>query len=142
MLFYLSIGMTIFANLAYNLCQKTTASQAHPLVALSVTYTMALATCLIFYALTSRPMALTESLRQLNVSSYALGPAIVILEAGFILAFREGWNLGYAALVSNAAASLLLIPIAYGFFHESIRPSQYVGIVLTLFGLFLIVKRA
>lgn len=141
MLFYVSILMTIAANLAYNLCQKTTAPEAPPLVALGITYSMALLTCIVLYFATSRSVPLSTAWRGLNFASYVLGPAIVLLEVGFLLAFRSGWNLGYAALFSNASASLLLVPIAYLFFGETIRSSQYLGIALTLAGLVLMVRR-
>ena len=33
-------------------------------------------------------------------------------ELGFLLAYRSGWNLGVAALYSNAATALVLLPVA------------------------------
>lgn len=128
--------MTIVANLIYNLCTKVTA-QVHPLAALAVTYAVALGTCLVLYPLMNSGTPLFVELRGLNWSSAILGMAIVLLETGFILAFRSGWNLSQVALYSNVAVTLILLPVSYFIFHDAFTWTKAVGMAIALTGLIL-----
>ena len=133
--------MTVLANVTYSLCQKMTPTAVHPLVALSVTYTISLLCTLLLIPFTLKGVGYGQALREVNSASYILGGAIVLLEAGFLLAFRAGWSLGYAALFSNTAVAILLIPAALFYFREQMVPSNYAGVVLAMAGLYLMTRR-
>ena len=49
--------------------------------------------------------------------SVALGLAVVMIEAGYLIAYRIGWKLNRAALTSNVIVAILLIPIAATLFR-------------------------
>jgi hypothetical protein len=139
-IFWSAIAMTVVANVAYVLCSKTTASAAHPLAVLSVTYAVALAACLVLYPLLAPNPHLFAELKRVNASSLLLGLAIVLLETGFILAFRSGWSVAYAALFSNAAAAVLLVPISVLVFKGRFGISNAVGMAATVAGLWLMAR--
>lgn len=139
-MFWIAIAMTVVANVAYVLCSKTTASAAHPLAALAVTYAVALAACLVLYPLLAPDPHFLAELKKVNASSWLLGLAIVLLETGFILAFRSGWNIGYAALFSNAAAAVLLVPISILVFKGRFGLSNAVGMAAAVAGLWLMAR--
>jgi len=138
-MFWTAIAMTVAANLAYNLCQKTTAP-VHPLAALVVTYAVALVACLLLYPVLSPNPDLLAELKRVNASSWLLGLAIVLLETGFILAFRSGWSLSTAALFSNAAAAVLLVPISVLVFKGRFSPANAVGMAAAVAGLWLMAR--
>jgi hypothetical protein len=138
-MFWISIVMTIVANVAYNLCSKMTAA-IHPLAALSITYTVALTTCLALYPLCANQPDLINELKQANWTSAVLGVAIVLLESGFVLTFRYGWSLGSAALFSNVAVSIVLIPVAIFAFRESLSTVNILGVVVAIIGLTMMAK--
>ena len=112
--------LTIAANVGYHLSQRSIDAGTNPLVSLQITYAVALlVTCAalpFFPSQTAAPWP--AQLRSANWASYALGVAIVGLELGFLLAYRAGWKVGVAALYSNAAVTLLLIPPGILFFQE------------------------
>lgn len=138
-MFWTAIAMTVVANLAYNLCSKTTAP-VHPLAALVVTYAVSLAACLVLYPLVSPNPTLIAELKRVNAASWILGLAIVLLETGFILAFRSGWNLGTAALFSNTAAAVLLVPVSLLVFKGRFSPANAVGMAAAVAGLWLMAR--
>jgi multidrug transporter EmrE-like cation transporter len=74
-------------------------------------------------------------LKQLNWASFLLAIAIVGIEFGFLLVYRTGWNLGIAAVLVNAAASLILVPVAILVFDDRISPVNVLGILVCLAGL-------
>ncbi len=139
MLFWIAISMTIGANVIYHLCSKMTAP-VNPLVALTVTYAVSLTTCLILYPFFSKQLSFMAELRQLNWASVILGLSIVLLEAGFILAYRSGWSLNHAVLFSNVAVTLILIPISVLVFREHLSIVKATGIGFALIGLILMTR--
>jgi len=138
-MFWTAIAMTVAANLAYNLCSKTTAA-VHPLAALVVTYAVALGACLLLYPFLAPNPDLVAELKRVNASSWILGVAIVLLETGFILAFRSGWNLGTAALFSNTAAAVLLVPVSLLVFKGRFSPANAAGMAAAVAGLWLMAR--
>ncbi len=138
LLYYLSIGLTIISNVLYHIFQKAIPSAVNPVAALLVTYLTASAACLIALPFYHGETGILESFRQINWASIALGIAIIGLEAGFLLAYRSGWDISLAAGLSNVAVAVLLLPIGLLFYREQLSMSNITGIILCLGGLFLI----
>ena len=136
-MFYLSIVLAITGSVLYNVFQKTIAPAVDPLVSLLITYSVAL--LLTIAALLAHPAktGIADALRQANWSSFALGGAIVVLELGFLLAFRSGWNISLAALASQSATVLLLVPIGLVAFRERLTGMNVAGMIICLAGLVL-----
>lgn len=137
-LYYVAIVMTIAANVAYHLCSKKVEGQISPFVSLAATYGVAFLVCLVCAPIFGLEGGWREHASRLNWASYTLGAAIVLLEVGFILAYRAGWNVSLAALYSNVAVGILLLPVGLFFFGESLSAKQVLGLVFSFFGLFLL----
>lgn len=137
-LFYLSIGLTIVANLFYHFSQKYTPSNVNPIVSLIITYTAAIIFCLIILPFFSEGERLIDSVRKINWASFMLAIAIVGLELGYLLAYRAGWEISLAALVSNVTFTILVIPIGVLWMQETISLVNVIGIFLCIGGLVLI----
>jgi len=135
-LYTLSLAMTIAGNVGYHLLNKTVAPAAHPFASLVATYTVGLVIALGVLAYDT-PRGIAVSLRELNWASYALGAVVISLEVGFLLVYRAGWRVSVAALYSNVAVGLLLIPIGTLLYRETLTISQGAGIVLAIVSLIL-----
>lgn len=112
MLYYLSVALTVIANVLYHVFMKVTPATVNPLLSLMVTYLVAATATALIYLLHPDKTPLIAGLKELNWASFALGFAIIGLEIGFILAYRAGWNISLAGLVSSTMVSVLLIPVA------------------------------
>ena len=134
-----SIGLTIAGNIAYHLLNKSVAPNAHPFASLVATYGVGLAVSLAVLTIEVKG-GVVEGLRHLNWASYALGVVVVLLELGFLLAYRAGWNISAAALYSNVAVGLLLLPIGLLAFRESLTAANAAGIVLAVVSLVLMTR--
>lgn len=134
-MFYLSIALAIAGSVLYNVFQKAIAPSVDPRGSLLITYAVALA--LTAATLLAHPArgGLAAALRQANWASFALGGAIVVLELGFLLAFRSGWNISMAALASQSATVLLLVPIGLLAFHERLSAANIAGMAVCAVGL-------
>jgi len=138
MLYYWPVGLTVVSNVLYHVFLKVTPAGVNPLISLLVTYvTAAVATAAIYLSQPERG-PLLAGLKELNWASYALGVAIVGLEVGFMLAYRAGWNISLAGLISSTTVSLLLIPVGLLAFRESLSAVNALGIAMCLVGLVLV----
>jgi len=138
--YFVSIGMAIAANVSYHLCMKQTNADIHPVVSLCFTYFVAMLSCLVLLPFVLKT-PLTQELKNLNWASPALGVSIVILEIGFILAYRAGWNISTAAIYANIAVGVILLPIGLLFFSEKMTASTAAGLVFSILGLYLLGKK-
>lgn len=136
-LFVFSLALTVISNVVYHLAQKSTPGGLNPILALAVTYATALAACLIYLAIRP-PEHLGAQLRQVNWTSFVLGIAIIGLELGFLLAYRAGWNISLAGLVSNVIVGLVLLPVGLLLFQEKLTPLNLAGVVVCIAGLVMI----
>jgi drug/metabolite transporter (DMT)-like permease len=136
-IFYFSILLTIISNVLYHIFLKLLPSGTHPAVSLIVAYGSALAACLLYLLFFPPVEGLLPSLRKLNWVNVGVGLAIVGLETGFILAYRAGWNISLAGIVSASAVAIILIPVGLLAFKEHISPINFLGVALCIGGLVL-----
>ena len=137
-LFYGAIALTILSNLLYHLFQKVIPGNVNPLLSLAVTYLVAAAATLLLLPLFPVQGTLGAELRKINWASVGLGAVIVGLELGFLLAYRAGWDLSLANLVSNTTVALLLIPFGLLLFKEQLSLVNILGVILAIAGLVLV----
>ncbi len=140
-LYVTSIALTILANIGYHLLQRTIRPDLSPVVSLIATYATALLACLIALPFVRGDAPLSEEFGKLGWQSAVLGLAVIALELGFLLAYRAGWNVSVAALYSNAAVALLLLPVGLLAFGESMDTRKVAGLVCAFLGLLLLTSK-
>jgi len=135
------LGVTIAAAVAYHVIMKLTPAGANPYLSLTVTY---LVTTLAFgalYAVLSGPVSWRGELSQLNWTALALGVAVVILDLGYLMIYRNGFDVSLGLLVTQSAAALLLVLVGVAYFSEKLSLVNIGGIALCVLGLWLINRR-
>ena len=137
-MYYAAIVLTIAWNVLYHIAQKLMPSAANPVLALLVAYLAAAAICALLLPVFPLGTSLQLALRQLNPGIVGLSLAIVGLEMGFLLAYRAGWQITTAGLISNTAVGILLVPVGVAFFRERPTPTNAAGILVCLVGLVLV----
>lgn len=137
-LYVASIALTILANIGYHLLQRSIRPDLNPVVALIATYATALLACLIALPFFRGEAPLAEQFGKLGWPSAALGLAVIALELGFLLAYRAGWDISVAALYSNAAVALMLLPVGLLALGETLDAQKAAGLACALMGLLLL----
>ncbi len=136
--FYFPLMLTIVGTLLYHIAQKTMPRAVSPFIPLAIAFAVATALCLVSLLFTERaPLSLRHVM---NWSSVALGVAVVMIEAGYLVAYRLGWKLNRAALTSNVALAVLLIPLGTILFQERLSFRMIAGASLCISGLILLVR--
>jgi drug/metabolite transporter (DMT)-like permease len=137
-MFITAMAMTVVSTVFYHLIQKMTPGDAHPLLSLAFSYTIALVVCLALLPAFPLTAKLADSIRQLNWTTIALSFAIVGIELGFLLAYRAGWRISEMSLVSTLFVVLALVPIGLLFFKEKLSPVNLAGILICIVGLVMV----
>lgn len=141
-MYYISMVIAVASNIFYHISQKSIVEELNPLVSMVVTYLAALVmTLILFIVFPLEKNSLSTQLSSINWASYVLGFSIVGLELGFLLAYRSGWNISFAAIFANVAVTILLVPIGIYFFKDKINFANAIGIVLSIIGIYLINKK-
>ena len=131
---FLPVIMIVLSSLGYHISQKSTPAALHPIVALIVTYVCASVISIVAFFVFVPKTHLFEAVKAANWSSYLLGFAVVVLELGYLLTYRMGWNISAAGLISNTLVALLLIPIGILLYKETMTLTAMSGVVLCILG--------
>ncbi len=132
------IAMLVLTNTFYNITQKKTPADANAFLSLAVTYTVAAAVCFIIFFAGHRAPILSEELKKLNWTSFALGVIIIGLEFGYILAYRAGWDISKAPLVANCCLAVVLVFVGMIVFREKVSVKQIIGMAVCITGLVIV----
>ena len=73
--------------------------------------------------------------RKLNWAPFVLGAVIVGLEAGWIYAYKAGWQVSTGFIVQSAFLAVGLLVVGHLLFGETIGWNKVVGVILCLIGL-------
>jgi len=75
-----------------------------------------------------------------NWAVFTLGVAAALIELGFLLAYRAGWKISMAAVATNAAAAIALVPIGILAFKDQLSVRNILGLLFCVLGLVLVMR--
>lgn len=139
--FYLPIALAVGGNVLYHLSQKSMPKAVNPLFVITIAYVVGIIVCLLYSLAYPNDKSFMDTLRESNWAVYAMGVAAVIVEVGFLLAYRAGWNISTATVVCSTAVTLVLIPIGVLAFKEHLSVRNVVGLLFCMLGLILVAKK-
>ena len=136
------IALIVLSNTMYQICAKSVPEGMNPFASLTVTYLVgAFLSAILYYALGNHSGLLKEY-SKLNWAPIVLGIVIVGLEAGYIFAFKAGWQVSTAQVVQAAILAGVLLFVGWLLYHEALTWNKIVGIVICLIGLVFINLKA
>jgi drug/metabolite transporter (DMT)-like permease len=80
--------------------------------------------------------------RQLSWIQLALAVSVIVVELGFLLMYRHGWNLNTGSLVTGVVINLILVLIGVTLLGERVSTVNAIGVALCLLGVALISYRS
>lgn len=134
------IVLIVLSNIFYNICSKETPSAIDPFASLTITYIIGAVVSLVLYFTINKSGSFIQEYKSINWSSIVLGLAIVGLEAGSIYMYKAGWNISSGHIVHSIILSICLVIVGALIYQESITVTKIAGILICMFGLFLINK--
>ena len=134
------VELVVLSNTLYQICAKSIPETVNPIASLTITYLTAAAASVVLYCVLNRDVNLVQQWRQINWASIVLGLVLVGLEAGFIYAYKAGWQVSTAATVQSAFLAILLLAVGVALYHEAITWNKIVGVAVCLIGLAILNK--
>ncbi|MCI6832516.1 MAG: EamA family transporter [Butyricicoccus sp.] len=134
------VALVVLSNTLYQICAKSIPETVNPIASLTITYLTAAAASVVLYCVLNRDVNLVQQWRQINWASIVLGLVLVGLEAGFIYAYKAGWQVSTAATVQSAFLAILLLAVGVALYHEAITWNKIVGVAVCLIGLAILNK--
>ena len=129
------IALIVLSNTMYQICAKSVPEGMNPFASLTVTYFVGAIISGILYYVLGNHTGLLKEYTKLNWTPIVLGVVIVGLEAGYIFAFKAGWQVSTAQVVQAAILAGVLLFVGWLLYHEALTWNKIVGIVICLIGL-------
>jgi len=138
---YLYLGVATLGVVIYQYGQKVINPSVNPMALLMGVYFVAF---LLAFAAVPVFQAPGQSVWVRQIVSWpvlVVGIGVVLIEGGFLLAYRYGGSLQWSGVAVNGLAAFVLIPVAIVIFHERLSPSRIFGVLLTLTGMALLARK-
>lgn len=138
----LALGLAVTGQVLYHITQKSVSAGAHPVVSLIAFYLVAAALSLPLLWLFPLDAPLIEEVGRLNWAVYGVAASIVMIEVGFLLAYRAGGNLSNSFVLTASAVTVALFLVGLLALGERTSTTQVAGVVLCLAGVWLVSRPA
>ena len=132
------MALVILANTVYQICAKSVPEKMNPFASLTVTYLIGALLSIILYFVLGKDGNLIDEYRKLNWAPFVLGVIIVGLEAGWIYAYKAGWQVSTGFIVQSAFLAVCLLAVGYMLYREAVTWNKVAGIAVCIAGLVLI----
>ena len=129
------IVLVVLSNTIYQICAKSVPEEMNPFASLTVTYLIGAIASAIMYFVLGKNGNLIKEYGKLNWAPFVLGLVIVGLEAGWIYAYKAGWQVSTGFIVQSAILAVMLLAIGYFLYHEAFTWNKVVGVGICLIGL-------
>ena len=129
------IGLVVFSNILYHICEKSVPADINPFASLTATYLIAAAACFLLYHVIGSSGSLIKEFGKLNWAPIILGIVIVGLEAGWIYAYQAGWQISVGYIVQSAILAVILLLVGRLLYHEPLTWNKVLGVFICVAGL-------
>ena len=132
------MALLVLSNAVYQICAKSVPEGLNPFASLTVTYLIGAAASTVLYFVLRTDGSLMKEYGKLNWAPFVLGIVIVGLEAGWIYAYKAGWQVSMGFIVQSAFLAAVLLLIGYFLYHEALTWNKLLGTLICLVGLVII----
>ena len=132
--------LVVLSNTVYQICTKGVPENMNPFASLIITYLVGATVAFIMFLILGDSRDILTELKKANWTSFVLGIVLVWLEVGFIYAYKAGWKVSAAQIVTSSILGVILIVVGYVGYKEAItwNKNKIVGVIICLAGLGLI----
>lgn len=128
------VVMAIAGSLLYHVAAKSIPPRYDPMAGLIGLYATALVGSVIVYVGRRGVSALATLSGLWHPTIAAVGIGALMIELGYLVAYRAGWRVSVVSVVTNGLVAVMLVPIGVIAFREPMTATRLAGIVLCLLG--------
>lgn len=133
--------VAVTGQVLYHVTQKSVSPGANPVLSLLAFYLVAALATLPLFWMYPMEAPVSAELGKLNWAVAGVAVSIVLIEIGFLLAYRAGGELSSAFVMTAAVVAVSTLVVGVLAFNESISLSKFAGIGLCLAGIGLVSGR-
>ncbi len=141
-MFYLSALVAIVGAIGYQYFVKRVPLTLNPIVSVLGVYAGVFALGVLLLPVFPAQGGLAQHVRQLSWLQLALAGSVFLIELGFLLMYRYGWDLSTGNLVTGVIVNIVLVGLGVALLGERINLVNAVGIGLCIVGVVLVGYRA
>jgi drug/metabolite transporter (DMT)-like permease len=141
-MFYISALVAIVGGLIYQFFVKRVPVTLNPIVNVISVYLIVIVICLGLLPLFPTEGGFLKHIKQVSWLQVILAVSVTMIELGFLLMYRYGWNLSTGNLVTGIFINVVLVALGIGLLGEKLNTINLVGIVLSILGVALIGYRS
>lgn len=138
---FLFLGVATVGCVIYHLGQKVIAPLANPMALLMAVYGVAFLLAALAMPIFRGPGRSTLVSDLVSWPVVAVGVGVILIEGGFLLAYRSGASLQWSNVAVNGIAAVVLMPVAVLVFREQLTLSRVLGVLLTVSGMALVARK-
>jgi len=141
-MFYISALVAITGAVGYQYFVKRVPGSLNPLVSVMAMYVAVLALGVALLPLFPADGGLRHHFRQLSWIQLALAVSVMMIELGFLMMYRYGWNLSTGNLITGVFINLILVGLGVTLLGEKMNLVNSIGIAFCILGVALISYRS
>ena len=141
-MFYISAVIAIFGAVGYQFFIRQVPTSINPVVSIMGIYVAALIFSSALLPIFPAEGGFGKHFQQLNWTQLAVAGSVILLELGFLLMYRYGWNLSTANVVTGVFINIALVTIGVALLREKISLINAIGIMLSIVGVAMISYRS
>jgi len=141
-MYYISAFVAILGAVGYQYFVKQIPESINPVVSVLGIYVAALVLGLFLLPLIPPEGGILKHIRQISWIQLAVAGSVILLELGFLLMYRSGWNLSIGNLVTGVFINIILVGLGVWLLGEKISLVNGIGAVLSIIGVALISFKA
>ena len=138
--FYFPLVLVVGGMLFYHIGQKSIPKEINPFYATMIAYVVGIVVCIVCALTLEANKSFVSSLKESNWAVLVVGAAAACIEVGFLLAYRVGWRISVAAVATNVAVTLMLVPIGIIIYKDHLSLRNIAGLMFCILGLVLVVR--
>ena len=137
-MFHISAIVAITGAVGYQYFVKQVPVTINPIVSVLAMYIVVMVLGVLLLPFIPAEGGLRHHLRQVNWIQIALAVSVIMIELGFLLMYRYGWNLSTGNVVTGAFINIILVGLGVALLGEKISLTNAMGIILCILGVALI----
>jgi len=139
---YISACVAIAGAVGYQYFVKRVPGSLNPFVSVIAMYVAVLVLGVVLLVLFPAEGGLLRHFRQLSWIQLALAVSVIMIELGFLLMYRYGWDLSTGNLVTGVVINIFLVGLGVTLLGEKVSIINVIGIALCILGVALISYRS
>jgi drug/metabolite transporter (DMT)-like permease len=140
-MFFISAIVAIVGAVGYQYFVKQVPASINPIVSVLGMYIAVLALGVILLPIFPADGGLLKHIQQLSWVQIALAVSVMLIELGFLLMYRNGWDLSTGNLVTGVFVNVVLVGLGIGLLGERLSTLNTIGVILSIIGVVLISYR-